>query len=105
MGRLEEGPAKWSPGLTCHWIVHTNRGDAMRARFIVMSNGPLNRPKLPGIDGIKDYQGHTFHTSRCLMQLNRMKNDRAREECTMMSSLNESMYRVLLNGSSYMEYS
>ena len=50
--------------LTCHWIVHTNRGDTMRARFIVMSKGPLNRPKLPGIDGIKDYQGHTFHTSR-----------------------------------------
>ena len=23
-----------------------------------------NRPKLPGIPGIRDYQGHTFHTSR-----------------------------------------
>jgi cyclohexanone monooxygenase len=46
------------------WIVHTNRGDAMRARFVVMSNGPLNRPKLPGIDGIDSYEGHTFHTSR-----------------------------------------
>lgn len=46
------------------WVVHTNRGDAMRAKFIVMSNGPLNRPKLPGIKGISDYQGHTFHTSR-----------------------------------------
>ena len=29
-----------------------------------MSNGPLNRPKLPGIPGIDSYQGHTFHTSR-----------------------------------------
>ena len=36
----------------------------MRARFVVMSNGPMNRPKLPGIKGIGDYQGHTFHTSR-----------------------------------------
>jgi cyclohexanone monooxygenase len=29
-----------------------------------MSNGPLNRPKLPGIPGIDTYKGHTFHTSR-----------------------------------------
>ena len=29
-----------------------------------MSNGPLNRPKLPGIPGINDFKGHTFHTSR-----------------------------------------
>ena len=48
----------------CRWIVTTNRGDTMRARFVVMSNGPLNRPKLPGIPGIDTYKGHTFHTSR-----------------------------------------
>ena len=46
------------------WIVKTNRGDAMRARFVCMSNGPLNRPKLPGIPGITEFRGHTFHTSR-----------------------------------------
>jgi cation diffusion facilitator CzcD-associated flavoprotein CzcO len=46
------------------WIVTTDRGDHMRARFVVMSNGPLNRPKLPGIPGIDDFKGHTFHTSR-----------------------------------------
>lgn len=46
------------------WTVTTNRGDAMKAKFVTMSNGPLNRPKLPGITGIDDYQGHTFHTSR-----------------------------------------
>ena len=46
------------------WIVETNRGDAMRARFVVMSNGPLNRPKLPGIPGIESFKGHSFHTSR-----------------------------------------
>jgi cation diffusion facilitator CzcD-associated flavoprotein CzcO len=48
----------------CRWIVTTNRGDRMRARFVVMSNGPLNRPKLPGIAGIDSFKGHTFHTSR-----------------------------------------
>ena len=46
------------------WIVETNRGDAMRARFVAMSNGPLNRPKLPGIPGVGTFEGHTFHTSR-----------------------------------------
>ncbi|MEM7016924.1 MAG: NAD(P)/FAD-dependent oxidoreductase [Pseudomonadota bacterium] len=49
---------------TERWIIRTDRNDEMRARFIVMSNGPLNRPKLPGIKGIQDYKGHTFHTSR-----------------------------------------
>jgi cation diffusion facilitator CzcD-associated flavoprotein CzcO len=47
-----------------NWIVRTNRKDAMRARFVAMSNGPLNRPKLPAIKGISDFKGHTFHTSR-----------------------------------------
>ena len=46
------------------WIIRTNRGDRMRARFVVMSNGPLNRPKLPGIPGIESFRGHSFHTSR-----------------------------------------
>lgn len=48
----------------CRWIVTTDRDDRMSARFVVMSNGPLNRPKLPGIPGIDSYKGHTFHTSR-----------------------------------------
>jgi cation diffusion facilitator CzcD-associated flavoprotein CzcO len=46
------------------WIITTNRDDCFRARFVVMSNGPLNRPKLPGIAGIDSFKGHTFHTSR-----------------------------------------
>ncbi|MEM6704026.1 MAG: NAD(P)/FAD-dependent oxidoreductase, partial [Acidobacteriota bacterium] len=46
------------------WLIRTDRDDAMKARFVVMSNGPLNRPKLPGIPGISSFEGHTFHTSR-----------------------------------------
>ena len=49
---------------SARWILATNRGDRMRARFVVMSNGPLNRPKLPGIPGIESFRGHSFHTSR-----------------------------------------
>ena len=47
-----------------HWIVETDRGDRMTAQFVAMANGPLSRPKLPGIPGIDSYRGHTFHTSR-----------------------------------------
>lgn len=46
------------------WIVHTNKGDAIRARFVSMANGPLHRPKLPGIPGLESFKGHSFHTSR-----------------------------------------
>ena len=42
----------------------TNRGDAIRARFVLMPTGPLNRPKLPAIPGIETFKGHSFHTSR-----------------------------------------
>ena len=49
---------------TARWIVQTNRDDKMTARFVIMSNGPLQKPKLPGIPGIDSYRRHTFHTSR-----------------------------------------
>jgi len=46
------------------WLVSTDRDDVIRARFVSLASGPLNRPKLPGIPGIRDFKGHTFHTSR-----------------------------------------
>ncbi len=46
------------------WIVATHRGDDIRARFVVQAAGTANVPKLPGIEGIHDYKGHCFHTSR-----------------------------------------
>lgn len=49
---------------TKRWRIGTNRGDDIRARFVVMCQGPFNRPKLPGIPGITDFRGHTFHTAR-----------------------------------------
>ena len=47
-----------------HWHVATHRDDNIRARFVVQATGPANRPKLPGIPGISDFRGHTFHTAR-----------------------------------------
>jgi cyclohexanone monooxygenase len=46
------------------WRISTDRDDDIRARFVVMASGPFHRPKLPGIPGIKDFKGHSFHTSR-----------------------------------------
>ncbi len=46
------------------WLVSTHRGDTLRARFVAMANGPLHRPKLPGVPGLDEFEGHTFHTSR-----------------------------------------
>ncbi len=46
------------------WLIGTDRGDAFKTRYVAMANGPLSRPKLPGIPGINEFEGHTFHTSR-----------------------------------------
>ena len=46
------------------WFIKTNRKDSIKARYVIHANGFLNRPKLPAMKGINDYQGHTFHTSR-----------------------------------------
>ena len=54
---------KWD-GEARRWTVSTDRGDRMRARYVIQSTGVLNRPKLPAVDGIDTFKGHTFHTSR-----------------------------------------
>ncbi|MET0675774.1 MAG: NAD(P)/FAD-dependent oxidoreductase [Bradyrhizobium sp.] len=46
------------------WRIRTTRGDDFTARFVGMGTGPLHVPKLPGIAGIEDFNGHSFHTSR-----------------------------------------
>ena len=46
------------------WVISTDRGDEIRAQFVAMANGYLQKPKLPGIAGITDFSGHAFHTSR-----------------------------------------
>ena len=49
---------------TSHWVVATDRGDTIRARFVVLATGPLNKPKLAAIPGVETFKGHSFHTSR-----------------------------------------
>ncbi|HEX7036392.1 MAG TPA: NAD(P)/FAD-dependent oxidoreductase [Pseudomonadales bacterium] len=49
---------------TGRWTVFTDRGDRMRARFVVLANGILTTPKLARIDGMQSFRGESFHTSR-----------------------------------------
>jgi cation diffusion facilitator CzcD-associated flavoprotein CzcO len=49
---------------TGRWTVHTDRGDAMQARYVILANGILTTPKLARIEGMADFQGEAFHTSR-----------------------------------------
>lgn len=46
------------------WTVSTNRGDAIRARYVVLANGILTTPKLARIQGMTTFKGDAFHTSR-----------------------------------------
>ncbi|MEZ0155720.1 MAG: flavin-containing monooxygenase [Candidatus Reddybacter sp.] len=46
------------------WHVKTDRGDHMKAKFVVCANGPMSKPKLAKIKGIERFKGHSFHTSR-----------------------------------------
>lgn len=55
--------ARWNDE-NSRWTIRTDQGDTFEARFVIMSSGPLNRPKLPAIPGIEKFKGHTFHTSR-----------------------------------------
>jgi cation diffusion facilitator CzcD-associated flavoprotein CzcO len=46
------------------WTLRTDRGDAMKARFVICANGTLSKPKLSKIQDMESFAGHSFHTSR-----------------------------------------
>ena len=46
------------------WYLTTDRGDHMKARFVICANGTLSKPKLSKIKGMESFTGHSFHTSR-----------------------------------------
>ena len=48
----------------CKWTVTTDRGDSMRAKFVILANGILTTPQLAKIEGMDSFQGDAFHTSR-----------------------------------------
>jgi cyclohexanone monooxygenase len=46
------------------WQVSTERGDVLRARFVTTQSGIFDRPQLPAIPGIEDFEGTIFHSAR-----------------------------------------
>jgi cyclohexanone monooxygenase len=46
------------------WHITTDRHDAIRSQYLVLSLGSLSRPRFPAITGIESYRGEMFHTSR-----------------------------------------
>src|SRR6476661_2281789 len=49
---------------TSRWVIRTDRGDEVRARYLIMAPGILNLMKLPAIPGMDEFEGESFHTAR-----------------------------------------
>ena len=54
---------RWDESIK-RWRVTTDRGDDLRARFVIMAMGPINTPKVPRVAGLEEFQGKMFHTAR-----------------------------------------
>jgi cyclohexanone monooxygenase len=61
--RTEIQELRWDED-AARWLIKTDHGDVIRARFVNLATGPLQRPRLPAIPGIETFKGHAFHTSR-----------------------------------------
>lgn len=56
--------ARWDENAK-RWIVETDRGDVFRTRFLEVAGGESwSKPKMPGIPGIRDFKGCSFHAAR-----------------------------------------
>jgi len=49
---------------TAHWVIRTDRGDELSARYVVMAVGILNLVKVPSLPGMDEFEGPSFHTAR-----------------------------------------
>jgi cyclohexanone monooxygenase len=46
------------------WLVETEHGDRVAARFCIMATGCLSEPRLPDLPGLERYQGRVYNTAR-----------------------------------------
>jgi cyclohexanone monooxygenase len=46
------------------WTIETDRGERVRARYLVTAAGGLSVHQLPDIPGIRDFAGQSYHTAR-----------------------------------------
>lgn len=51
-------------GDNSEWVVSTESGDVIRARFVITAVGLLSAPNIPPFTGIENFQGDWYHTAR-----------------------------------------
>lgn len=44
-----------------HWLLETETGEQIRARFCIMATGPLSVPNMPDFKGLASFNGDTYH--------------------------------------------
>jgi cation diffusion facilitator CzcD-associated flavoprotein CzcO/acetyl esterase/lipase len=55
--------ATWDEATEC-WLLTTDNGAPVSCRFYIMATGCLSSPKPPEIDGVEDFKGEIYFTSR-----------------------------------------
>ena len=46
-----------------HWLLHTQSGACVSARFCIMATGCLSAPRRPNIPGLQDFKGEHYQTA------------------------------------------
>ena len=46
------------------WLIETDRGDRVRAKFLIMAVGCLSAPNRPNFKGLEDFRGPIYHTGQ-----------------------------------------
>ena len=46
------------------WVIETDKGDTVTARYFVMAGGCISTAQVPDFQGLADYRGETHHTGR-----------------------------------------
>ena len=49
---------------TNRWLIETDRGDRVRARFCIMATGCLSASRVPDFKGVDSFEGDTYHTGQ-----------------------------------------
>ena len=44
------------------WLIETDRGDTIAARFCIMATGCLSSARVPDFEGLSEFAGQTYHT-------------------------------------------
>ncbi|MDQ7860945.1 NAD(P)/FAD-dependent oxidoreductase [Peribacillus frigoritolerans] len=49
---------------TNQWIIQTDRGDHVRARYCIMATGFVSAPNKPNFKGLETFKGKQYHTAK-----------------------------------------